>query len=418
MGVTRSKPFDISKVLVFEAWKKVKANGGSYGVDKQSVKLFESNLKDNLYKLWNRLSSGCYFPPPVRRVEIPKSGGGKRPLGIPTVADRVAQMVVKMALEPKVEPHFHKDSYGYRPGRSAIDAVGVARKRCWRYAWVVDLDIKGFFDNIDHELMMKAVKAHTDCKWMILYIERWLKAPVQLADSTLLVRNKGTPQGGVASPLLANLFLHYAFDLWLYRASPDTPFERYADDAIIHCRTLQEAEHVRNMVERRLAECGLELHEQKTKIVLCKDSKRKSEYPQISFDFLGFCFRPRCMMNKKGQMFTGFGPAISNTSKRKIGDVIRAWRLQRWVAYDEKQIAQILNPIIAGWFNYYGCFYKSELYKVAGSLDFALIRWIKKKFKKKGSLRKSRKFLRKLREQQPRLFAHWRLLADRTMGAG
>ncbi len=231
-SLDKAKPFSISKREVWEAFKRVKVNQGGAGVDGQTIAEFEGDLSNNLYKLWNRMSSGSYFPPPVRRVEIPKGDGGNRPLGIPTVSDRVAQMVVKRYLEPKLEEHFHEDSYGYRPLKSAIEAVGVARERCWRNDWVLDLDIKGFFDNIDHDLLMSAVQRHTDCKWVLLYLERWLKAPVQLADGRLVEREKGTPQGGVISPLLANLFLHYAFDEWMRRKCPSIRFERYADDMI------------------------------------------------------------------------------------------------------------------------------------------------------------------------------------------
>jgi group II intron reverse transcriptase/maturase len=226
----RAKPFDIPKREVWEAYKQVRANQGAAGVDGQSIADFEADLANNLYKLWNRLSSGSYFPPPVRRVDIPKGDGKTRPLGIPTVADRIAQTVVKRFLEPLVEPRFHDDSYGYRPGKSALDAVGAARRRCWRYAWVLDLDIKAFFDSIDRDLLMRAVRKHTDCPWALLYIERWLKAPVQTAEGSLIERERGTPQGGVVSPLLANLFLHYAYDTWMRRNHPGVRFERYADD--------------------------------------------------------------------------------------------------------------------------------------------------------------------------------------------
>jgi RNA-directed DNA polymerase len=249
--VDRAKPFDIPKREVWEAYKRVRANQGAAGVDGQSIADFEADVSNNLYKLWNRLASGSYFPPPVRRVDIPKDDGRTRPLGIPTVADRVAQMVVKRALEPLVEPHFHDDSYGYRPGKSALDAVGVARRRCWRDDWVLDLDIKSFFDEIDRELLMRAVRKHTDCPWVLLYLERWLRAPVQMADGSLIDRARGTPQGGVVSPLLANLFLHYAFDMWMRRNHPGDLFERYADDAICHCRSEAQARALRASLERR-----------------------------------------------------------------------------------------------------------------------------------------------------------------------
>ena len=274
MKQPQSKPFCISKHVVLEAWRRVKANQGAAGVDKESISDVESNLKDNLYRLWNRMSSGSYLPPPVRTVSIPKAGGGERKLGIPTVMDRVAQMVVKMQLEPDLEPLFHEDSFGYRPFRSAHDALGKARKRCWDNDWVIDLDIKGFFYNIPHDLLLKAVRKHARERWVVLYIERWLKAPAQDEEGHQSERSKGTPQGGVISPLLANLFLHYGFDHWMAKHHPQTPFERYADDAIIHCRTRAQAEQLLEALRERLAVCGLELNLKKTRIVYCKDANR------------------------------------------------------------------------------------------------------------------------------------------------
>jgi len=309
--LNKAKPFSISKHAVLEAFMLVKANGGATGVDGESIEEFESDLEGKLYKLWNRMSSGSYFPPLVRTVEIPKDNGGIRPLGIPTVGGRIAQMVVKMYLEPKVEPHFHQDSYGYRPGKSAIEAVGVARQRCWRYDWGMDLDIKGFFDNLDYDLVMRAVRKHTDCKWILLYIERWLKAPAQLKDGTQLNRDKGTPQGGVASPLLANLFLHYAFDEWMKRNYPTVPFERYADDAIVLCRSEKQAKSLKTEIGRRLSQCRLELHPEKTKIVYCKDGQRQGSYQQESFDFLGYTFRPRTSKSRSGNYFVNFSPSMA-----------------------------------------------------------------------------------------------------------
>jgi len=273
--LSKAKPYSISKHIVLDAFRRVKANRGAAGVDGETIEEFERSLKGNLYKLWNRMSSGSYFPPPVRLVEIPKESGGKRPLGIPTVADRIAQMVVKMYLEPEIEPRFHPDSYGYRPGKSAVEAVGVARQRCMRRDWVLDLDIRGFFDNLDHRLMMRAVRKHTDSKWILLYIERWLKTPAQMKNGTCVSRLKGTPQGGVASPLLANLFLHYAFDEWMKRNNPGSPFERYADDIIVHCVSEKQAKWLKEKIEGRLMKCGLELHPQKTKIIYCKDDNRR-----------------------------------------------------------------------------------------------------------------------------------------------
>jgi len=325
--VDRAKPFDIPKRDVWEAYKRVRANQGAAGVDGQTIADFEADLSNNLYKLWNRLSSGSYMPPPVRRVDIPKSDGRVRSLGVPTVADRVAQMVVKRYLEPLVEPCFHQDSYGYRPGKSALEAVGVARQRCWRYDWVLDLDIKAFFDSIETDLLMRAVRRHTTCAWVLLYIERWLKAPVQTADGSLVVRERGTPQGGVISPLLANLFLHYGFDMWMRRNHPDIPFERYADDAICHCSSADQARELRASLEARLAECGLTLHPEKTKIVFCKDDDRRGDYPDHTFDFLGYRFRPRLARRRRGVFGVSFSPAASDKALKAIRQTVRTWTM-------------------------------------------------------------------------------------------
>jgi RNA-directed DNA polymerase len=408
--VNKAKPFSISKWEVWEAYKRVKANKGAAGVDGQSIAEFEEDLKDNLFKLWNRMSSGSYFPPPVRRVEIPKDNGGTRPLGIPTVADRIAQMVAKRYLEPILEAHFHPDSYGYRPEKSAIEAIGVARQRCWRYDWVLDLDIKGFFDNIDHNLLMRAVRKHTNCKWVLLYIERWLKAPAQLEDGSLIHRDKGTPQGGVVSPLLANLFLHYAFDTWMQRQYPQIPFERYADDGICHCRSKAEAEGLRVAIERRFAECGLELHLQKTRVVYCKDDDRRRDYPEQKFDFLGYTFRPRRAKNRRGTFFVGFNPAISNKATKSICDAMRQWKLHRRTDKSLDELAQMVNPVLRGWINYYGHFRKSALYRTFQHLNNILARWASRKYKRlRGHKRRAFLWMQGIVRRQPRLFAHWQL---------
>ena len=265
--MTTAKPFTIPKRLVYEAFEAVKANAGSAGVDNETIEDFETNLKDNLYRIWNRMSSGSYVPPPVKAVAIPKKTGGERILGVPTVADRVAQMVVKQVLEPNLEPIFLPNSYGYRPGKSALDAIAVTRERCWRYDWVLEFDIKGLFDNIDHTLLLRALEKHTACKWVRLYIGRWLTAPLQLSDGTLVERTKGTPQGGVVSPVLANLFLHYAFDAWMTRTFPGVPWCRYADDGLIHCETETQAHAILAALADRLAACGLAIHPDKTHIL-------------------------------------------------------------------------------------------------------------------------------------------------------
>lgn len=386
----------------------MKVNQGGAGVDGQSIEEFERDLSNNLYKLWNRMSSGSYFPSPVCRVEIPKPDGRKRSLGIPTVADRVAQMVVKQYLEPILEPQFHRDSYGYRPGKSALQAVGAARKRCWEYHWAIDLDIKGFFDEIDHELLIRAVRKHTDCKWVLLYIERWLKVPAQLPNGTLLDREKGTPQGGVVSPLLANLFLHYALDKWMDRQFPGLPFERYADDVICHCVSEKQAKYLLVRIKRRLAECRLELNLQKTKIVYCKDGYRKGNYANKSFDFLGFTFRPRLAKSRKGHYFVNFSPAVSNKATKAIRQEVRSWNLHRRTDKSLEDFARMFNPIIRGWINYYGSYYKSALYRTFWHLDRILSRWASRKYKRlRGRQRKSQQWLRRIRKRQQWLFAHW-----------
>jgi len=411
-----AKPFDVSKRDVWEAYKRVKANRGAAGVDGQSITEFDENLSGNLYKLWNRLASGSYFPPPVRRVEIPKGDGRTRPLGIPTVADRIAQMVVTRFLQPLVEPLFHRDSYGYRPKKSAKDALHMARQRCWSHDWALDLDIKGFFDCIDHSLLMRAIRRHTACTWAILYIERWLKAPAQMADGTLVQRTEGTPQGGVVSPLLANLYLHYAFDLWMVREYPDIPFERYADDVICHCRNEAQAQRLKEAIAQRFAACRLELHPQKTKVAFCKDANRPGTYPVVQFDFLGYSFQPRNAMNHRGQMFVSFSPAISRGSVKAIRQTIRGWRLHLWnnVALDD--MAHKLNPVVRGWINYYGHYRRSSLYRVLAPLDAYLARWAMTKYKNLRQHRtRAREWLKRIRRRDPTLFAHWSMLSQ-TLG--
>jgi RNA-directed DNA polymerase len=392
------------------AWKRVKENNGSYGIDEESIKDFESNLKGNLYKLWNRMSSGSYFPPPVRGVEIPKSGGGKRLLGIPTVADRVAQAVVKERLEQIVEPKFHDDSYGYRPGREALDAVEVTRRRCWRKDWVIDLDIKGFFDNIDHGLVMKAVKHHTKEKWVILYIERWLKAPMQLEKGEIVERTRGTPQGGVISPLLANLFMHYAFDVWMGKYCSGVEFERYADDVVVHCSTESQVKLVLEKIRGRLKECGLELHPEKTKIVYCKDGRRKETHENESFDFLGFTFRPRTSMDRRGVRFVNFSPAISGEAAKRIRKEIRSWKLHLGSSKTLSGLAKECNQCVRGWVKYYGRFYKSAMYGSLKGIERFLIRWAMRKYKKlRGHERRAAQWLATVRKREPKLFVHWEM---------
>ena len=412
----KTKSYDISKHVV-EAFQRVKANKGAAGIDDESLEAFEANLKNNLYKIWNRMSSGSYFPPAVKAVEIPKKSGGKRILGVPTVADRVAQMVAKIYFEPTVEPYFHPDSYGYRPGKSAVDAIAITRQRCWRNDWVFEFDIKGLFDNIDHQLLMKAVRKHTDNPWVILYIQRWLKASFQMPDGTIKERTKGTPQGGVISPVLANLFLHYASDMWMVRNHPTKSFARYADDGIAHCRSLKEAEQLRNSLKERFAECGLELHPEKTCIVYCKDDDRRGEYPETKFDFLGYTFRPRRSKNKYGKHFINFTPAISNKAKTAIRQTIRGWRIHLKPDKTIEDLSRMFNPIIRGWINYYGRFYKSEMYSILRHVDRALVRWVRKKYKRyRNHQRRATYWLGKIANREPKLFAHWQMGIRPTAG--
>lgn len=407
----KAKPYDIPKQLVWEAYQRVKANRGAAGVDGESLAAFEKDLKGNLYKIWNRMSSGSYFPPPVRLVEIEKDNGGTRPLGIPTVADRVAQTVVKMALEPVVEPEFHPDSYGYRPGRGALDAVAVARKRCWEADWVIDLDIRAFFDSLDWNLVERAVAHHTEVTWVRLYIARWLRAPVQRPDGTMEQRARGTPQGGVISPLLANLFLHYAFDLWMRRHYPSVQFERYADDAIVHCRSKRQAEVVLQAIRDRFVQCKLELHPTKTKIVYCKDDDRRGEHEPVVFDFLGYTFQPRRAKNRYGKFFVSFLPAISSKSAKKIRKTIREWRLASTRNNQRlEDLARLLNPAVRGWMNYYGRFYRSKCVQVLRHLNEALAAWARRKYKRfRRRERVSVHWLGRIARRDPKLFVLWEL---------
>ena len=401
--MTSAKPYRIAKRSVWEAYQKVKANRGAAGIDDETIEMFEQNLSKNLYKLWNRMSSGSYLPPPVRQVEIPKAKGGVRKLGIPTVSDRIGQTVVKLLIEPTLDPMFHPDSYGYRPGRSAKQAIAITRKRCWQHDWVVEFDIKGAFDNIDHGLLMKAVRSHIREDWIVLYIERWLTASFEAEDGTRLPRERGTPQGGVVSPILMNLFMHYAFDCWMQRTHPHCPFARYADDAVVHCRSQKQAEAVMQSIASRLEECGLTMHPEKSKIVYCRHSRRTGTYPNVQFTFLGFTFRPRKALNKQNRPFTSFLPGASDDALKRMRQTVRGWKLHRQTSAKLADLAQQYNPMIRGWWQYYGAFYQTAMRGLFRYIDEKLGQWARRKYKTLlKHKRRSAEWLSKLRKSVPR----------------
>jgi len=403
-----NKPFVIEKWRVYEAYKAVKSSKGAAGVDGQTIEQFEADLKGNLYKIWNRMSSGTYFPPPVRAVSIPKKSGGERILGVPAVSDRIAQTVVKQQIEPDLDSIFLSDSYGYRPGKSALDAVGVTRKRCWRYDWVLEFDIKGLFDNISHDLLLKAVRKHVTCKWALLYIERWLTAPME-QNGNRIERTRGTPQGSVISPILSNLFLHYAFDLWMKRTHPDLPWCRYADDGLVHCRTEKEAEALKAELQKRLAECQLEMHPTKTRIVHCKVTNRRRAYQNVKFDFLGYCFRPRRVMRPSDRKVVGgFTPAVSPAALKTMRATIRDLNIRRQTQRMLGDVAQMLNPLLRGWIEYYGRYTPSALYPLFRYVNATLLAWAQRKFKRfKAHKVRAAYFFMKLAQTRAELFVHW-----------
>ena len=406
--MSESKQYEIPKKVVIEAYKRVKANKGTYGIDEQDFEQFEKKLNNNLYKIWNRMSSGSYFPSPVLAVEIPKKTGGTRRLGIPTITDRIAQMAARMYVEPVVEPMFCDDSYGYRPNKSAIDAIATARKRCWRYDYVIELDVKGLFDNIDHELLMKVVARHVKEEWICLYIKRWLEIPFVTREGHVIERLSGTPQGGVISPVLANMFLHYVFDMWMERNFPQAPFERYADDGLIHCRTKEEAIFIKEKLANRLEECKLELHPIKTRIVYCKDKDRTREEELTEFDFLGYTFKAVYIMCKDGKIRHNFIASVSNSSSKSFREKIKAMEVHKRTGCKIDIIAEMLNPLIRGWMNYFGKFNPSAMKGTLQCIERRLVKWAMCKYKNfRGRRRRAEKWLYTVRQREPKLFAHW-----------
>lgn len=406
--MTKSLP--VSQQMVLNSYLKVMAKGGGAGIDKESIEMFNVNRKDNLYKIWNRMTSGSYFPPAVRTVFIPKRQGGQRPLGIPTVSDRIAQGVVKDYLEPLMERIFHHSSFGYRPGKSAHDAIMQCQSNCIKNSWVVDVDIKGFFDNINHEMLMKLVNHHTQEKFVLLYVERWLKAGVEQEDGSIVGRTKGTPQGGVISPLLANLYLHHAFDKWMDKENPQCPFERYADDIVIHCDSREEAEQILEQLKVRLSVAELTLHPEKTKIVYCKNYQRKDDYDNESFTFLGYSFQPRTRGEKSGgkDRYLVFTGAISQNAKNNIKEVIRSILKPKWTDRIMESFAAELNPKVRGWVNYYTKINKSQALKVFTYINELVIEWLKNKYKLRG-YKDTIAAYKQLYTENPKMFYHWRI---------
>lgn len=405
MSKQNQKSVPITQKMVLEAYKEVVKRGKAAGVDGVDMDEFAKKKKDNLYKIWNRLSSGSYFPPPVKRVNIKKTGGGIRPLGIPTIGDRVAQMIVKKRIEDRLEEEFHESSYGYRKGRSSHDAIAKVIENSRREDWILDVDIKGFFDNLDHELLMKALEVHISEKWVKMYIKRWLEAGVEGEERK---EGKGTPQGGVISPLLSNLYLHYTIDKWVEKEYPHLKMVRYSDDTIIHCRSKEESVSLKESLDNRLKTCKLEMNQAKTKIVYCKDYRRRKKYPINKFDFLGYTLKPMIKRVNR-RLFLGYDAGISIKSRKRICEELKKTRFHRNTIATLQEISNLLNPKIRSWINYYGKYSRYELRKTFRRLEDRLVKWVLNKHKKlKGQISKGYRFLRKIRNKQPNLFAHWK----------
>lgn len=407
-GPLDGKPFAVSGYEVWRAWEQVRDNKGAPGVDGQSIAAFEERLEGNLYKVWNRMSAGSYMPPPVRAVEIPKPGGGTRTLGVPTIADRVAQTVAAHRIGVVTEGFFHRDSYGYRPGRGAHDALAVARKRCWNYNWALEFDIRKFFDSVPHDLVVKSVERLNLPPWVLLYVRRWLAAPVVMPDGEARPRDRGTPQGSGVSPVLANLFLHWAFDAWMDREFPDCPFERYADDGLVHCKSQARARQVLAALEQRMRDVGLELHPGKTRIVYCKDSARRQSWDgPVSFDFLGYAFRPRDTLGKNGR-FTGFDLAASLKAVKRMSEAVTGWHLRRHANLTWEQLTDWIGPVIRGWMAYYGRFRHSELHPLLARINRRVQQWIRAKYRRLRAYRAMKRAWDRITAQMPGLLPHWR----------
>jgi RNA-directed DNA polymerase len=403
-----TKAHPVTKKMVLDAYKAIRGNGKAAGVDGVSFEEYAKDLQANLYKLWNRLTSGSYFPGLTREKKIPKKGGGFRALGIATIEDRIAQQVVRTYLEPKIEPTFHADSYGYRPKRHAHQAIKTAITRCFTNSWVIDIDIKGYFDTIDHELLMKAVKVYTQEKWILIYIERWLKAGTLKEDGQIAERTEGTAQGSVISPLLSNVFLHFVFDKWMQKYYPKISFERYCDDMVIHCKSEKQASFIKSQIARRFAGCKLTMSEEKTKIVFCKNPNNRGEkkHKQESFDFLGFTFRPKLCNTKNGRLLLSM-PVMSRKAKKSVMEKVKAMQIHK-SKLKLRQLADQINEKTRGWINYYCTLEKWSTQKLWWQLNRKLIKWVK--WNRGWEFRKALRWLKATYVAQPRLFCHWSIV--------
>ncbi len=406
MNVHVVKTVPVSYHMVVEAYRKVKQGGKAAGIDQESWADFEGKqVERELYVIWNRMASGSYFPQVLREVEILKKDGKMRKLGIPTIRDRIAQEVVKKYMEQRIDERFHPNSYGYRPLKSSRQAIEQVRQNCLKLDWVIDMDITKFFDEINHELLLKAVDAMELENWIRMYVQRWLQMKVVKADGTMYDRgNKGTPQGGVISPLLANLFLHYGLDKWLEKNYPQIRFVRYADDAVVHCKDKSEAEQLLSAIRERMKQIGLSLNEEKTRIVYCKDYRRKQNHEHVQFGFLGFSYQPR-QTKLKGNRFMAFTAEISKDNQKKIREKIREIVNWRNTTKKIEQIAEELNSKLRGWINYFELYGKGQLRKTMFYLEEKLVKWLSRKHKQ--GIRKSLPQMQQLRKQKPTLFYHW-----------
>ena len=399
---TKSQP--ITRLMVWQAYWEVRANKGGMGIDEMSWAELDKNRVKQLYKLWNRLTSGSYLPPPVKEVSIDKKGGGKRKLGVPTILDRIAQEVVRAPLEKIVQPQFHESSFGYQKNKNCHQAVEKALHNALTHGWAIDLDIKGFFDNIDQELLLKAVRHYCKEPWILMYVKRWSEAGIVQENGETINRLTGTPQGGVISPLLSNIFLHVVFDKWMEKEHPEKPFERYADDIVVHCKTEKQAKFVKAMIEKRMKSCKLELHPVKTKIIHLR-GESESKYPR-SLDFLGFSLRLQMVETKVGKKLMPT-VVISQKSKNSIYAKLRSLKIHE-MHTSIYGVSKKLSPIIRGIMNYYCKFWSGHTHYIWHRLNVRLTKWVKRI--RSMSTRAAIRWLKEKYKVKPGLFPHWELV--------